>query len=91
MEKMKGPQQKKLMKMAHNLKPVVIIGHKGVSGTLLLAIDDALEDHELIKIKFGDHKDEKLDLLEQIIEETECEIVNVVGNIAILYREKEEE
>jgi RNA-binding protein len=77
----------KLKKLAHELKPVVLVGQKGITDTLLQAVDNALEDHELIKIKFIDFKDEKIDLTDKIIQATNSILVNIIGNIAIIYRE----
>ena len=80
-------QRKYLRALAHHLEPVVKIGKQGISTNLLKAIDEALNDHELIKIKFIDFKDEKQELTSKIIEETKCEIAGIIGNIAILFRE----
>ena len=76
-----------LKKLAHKLKPVVLVGQKGITDTLIQAVDKALEDHELIKIKFIDFKDEKIDLTDKIVQATDSVLVNLIGNIAILYRE----
>ena len=80
----------KLKKLAHKLKPVVLVGQKGITDTLLQAVHKALEDHELIKVKFIDFKDEKIDLTDRIVQGTNSILVNVIGNIAILYRENPE-
>jgi len=77
-----------LKKLAHTLKPVVLVGQKGITDTLIQAVDKALKDHELIKIKFVDFKDEKIDLTDKIIQATDSSLVNVIGNIAIIYRAK---
>jgi len=79
-----------LKKIAHKLKPVVLVGQKGITDTLLQAVEKALEDHELIKVKFIDFKDEKIDLTDKIIQATDSILVNVIGNIAIIYRENPE-
>ena len=79
-----------LKKLAHKLKPVVLVGQKGITDTLLQAVDKALEDHELIKIKFIDFKDEKIDLIDKIVQATNAALVNIIGNIAIIYRENPE-
>jgi RNA-binding protein len=76
-----------LKKLAHKLKPVVMIGQKGMTDTLLQAVDKALEDHELIKIKFIDYKDEKTELIDKIVQTTDAMLVNLLGNIATIYRE----
>ena len=86
MEALKGSQRKYLRAQAHHLKPLVIIGAKGVTEPLLGSVDLALKDHELIKIKFGEFKDAKKAISEEIAQATKSELVGLIGNIAILYR-----
>ena len=61
---------------------------RGISAALIGAVDEALEDHELIKIKFNDFKEraQKIDIVERIEKETASEMVGMVGHIAIFYR-----
>jgi len=59
MDKLKGSQKKYLRAQAHHLKPLVIIGAKGVTDHLIGSVDLALKDHELIKVKFGEFKESK--------------------------------
>ena len=76
-----------LRKKAHELKPVVMLGKNGLTGEVTLAIDKALDDHELIKVKFIDYKEEKQTLARTAAEGTKSLLVALIGNIAILYRE----
>lgn len=73
--------------MAHHLKPLVQIGKLGVNENSLAAIIKALDDHELIKIKFLDFKDEKGELSEKIKNETGAVIAGMIGNMLILYKQ----
>ncbi|UCF93353.1 MAG: YhbY family RNA-binding protein [Desulfobacterales bacterium] len=56
MKKLDGYQAQYLKGLAHGLKPVVAVGQKGITASLIRSIDAALERHELIKIKFIDFK-----------------------------------
>lgn len=87
MEKLKGSQKKNLRSQAHHLKPLVIIGAKGITGPLIASVDSALQDHELIKVKFGEFKEAKKEISEEIAKATKSELVGLIGNIAILYRQ----
>jgi RNA-binding protein len=87
MTTLKGSDRKKLRALAHDLNPVIHIGKQGVTETLLLEIDRALEIHELIKVKFVDFKDRKQELMEEVTKRTECQLAGSIGNIAILYRQ----
>jgi RNA-binding protein len=90
MDKLKGSQKKSLRAQAHHLKPLVIIGTKGVTGQLIGSVDLALKDHELIKVKFGEFKESKKEISEEIAQTTKSELVGLIGNIAILYRRQQD-
>ncbi len=90
MTELTSRQRKELEKLAHNLQPVVIIGGAGLTDGVIGMIDKSLAAHELIKVKFNEYKDEKQDLTGQICQKTEATLVRIIGNIAILFREKEE-
>lgn len=83
-------QRKKLKSLAHHLKPVVYVGKLGVTESLIEATEKALADHELIKIKFVDFKDEKKGLVDEITTKTGSVLLNIIGNIAIVFRQNED-
>jgi RNA-binding protein len=91
MVELSGKQKRTLKSLAHHLKPVVYIGKNGITPGLMQAIEQALDDHELIKIKFIDFKDEKRDFLERIAAETGAQPLNLIGNIAIVFRQCSDE
>jgi RNA-binding protein len=91
METLNGKQKRALKSMAHHLKPVVYIGKNGMSSGLMTAVEQALADHELIKIKFIDFKDEKCDFLAGIVARTGAEVVSLIGNIGTLFRRNDDE
>lgn len=80
-------QKKRLRSVAHNLNPIVTVGGNGLSENVQLEVDRALEDHELIKVKFsvGD-RDLKRELIKQLVEIVEAELIQEIGNIAVLFR-----
>jgi RNA-binding protein len=82
-----NPQKKYLKKLAHNLSPLIKIGQKGMTDSMIETIDNSLTLHELIKIKFSEFKEEKKELSEKVVEKTGCGLVGIIGNIAILYRQ----
>jgi len=84
-------QRKELEKAAHDLQPVVIVGGAGVTDGLVKMVDNSLTAHELIKIKFNEYKDEKIELTNKICEETDATLVRLIGNVAILFRESEKD
>jgi RNA-binding protein len=90
MEPLKGYQKKFLKGLAHGFKPVVYIGHKGLSRGLIGSINDALDTHELIKVKFVEFKEKrhKDAMTETIQAETGCRLVGIIGHIATFYRQQ---
>jgi RNA-binding protein len=90
MEQLKGSQRKNLRSQAHHLKPLVIIGRNGINQQVIGSVDLALKDHELIKVKFGEFKDTKKEISAEIAQATKGEVVGIIGNIAILYRQHPE-
>lgn len=83
-------QRKILEKQAHDLSPVVIIGQHGVTENLLKMVEDSLKVHELIKVKFNEYKDDKREYSEDIANRTDSNLVRVIGNVAIFYRQNED-
>jgi len=88
--KLKGYQKKYLKGLAHGIKPLVYVGQNGLSSTVAQAIDESLETHELIKVKFVDFKEkaQKEEIAAAIEQETASELVGMIGHVAILYREQ---
>lgn len=84
---MNSSQRNSLRKTAHGLKPIVMLGHNGVSSEFLAALEQAIESNELIKIKFQDFKDDKKELSEKMANAVGAEVVSIIGNILTLYRE----
>jgi RNA-binding protein len=92
LKKLKGYQKKYLRGLAHKLKPYVFIGQKGITESLVKSIVDVLETHELIKIKFLDFKerDMKEEMAAEIEKMAECELVGIIGHIAMFYRQNKD-
>ena len=77
-------------KAAHDLQPVVIVGGAGVTEGVTKMVDNSLTAHELIKIKFNEFKDEKVELTNKLCEELDATLIRIIGNVAILFRENPE-
>jgi len=85
-----GFQKRFLRGLAHSLKPVVFVGQKGFSPSLVKAMKEALDHHELIKVKFIEfkEKEKKQALVQQIGDAVPCDPVGLVGHMAIFYRQQ---
>lgn len=88
MSSLKGYQRKYLRGLAHALKPVVQIGQKGMTDSVVESVEEALDIHELIKVKFVEHKekDQKAYFSEIVEKKTGAEMVGMIGHTAIFYR-----
>ena len=82
-------QRKILEKAAHDLQPVVIVGGAGVTKGVISMVANSLKAHELLKIKFNEYKDEKVELTQDICSQCNATLVRIIGNVAILYKEAE--
>jgi len=85
--KLTESQKKFLRREAHSLKPVVAVGDKGVTPTLLQELAAALDHHELIKVRVraGDRtvRDE---IIAKLSDQANATLITRIGNIATLYR-----
>ena len=82
-----GKQRRHLRALGHKLTPVVQVGKDGIDEGLVKAIDQALTDHELIKIKVGENAGlDRQDAAEAIASKTKSEVAQVLGNTVLLYR-----
>jgi len=86
-----GKQKRYLRGLGHHLKPVVMIGKDEVNPTLIRATDEALELHELIKIKLqeGCLTDRKT-VAAELAQQTGAAIAQILGHTFLLYRPAQE-
>lgn len=76
---------------AHKLKPLVIIGTKGLTSAVNKEIDHALEDHELIKIRINvEDRGKKRMMIEKICLANNAELIQAIGHIVTVYRKRKE-
>jgi RNA-binding protein len=80
-------QIRELKKLAHPLKPVVIVGQHGLSENVLAEIDSTLNTHELIKVKLaGADKADREEISAAIVAGVSASLVQIIGRVAIFYR-----
>ena len=82
-----GKQRRHLRALAHPLRPIVQVGKGGLDDGLIAAVDQALTDHELVKVKIGEAADlDRHEAADELASRTRSEVAQVLGNIAVLYR-----
>ena len=86
-------KQKQYLKgLAHPLKPVVMLGNNGLTEGVLAEIEQALQHHELIKVKVAaEERETKTLIVDAIVRETKASNVQVIGNMLVLYRPSTED
>jgi RNA-binding protein len=81
-----GVDRRHLRRLAHALDPVVQIGAGGVSAGVISALDRALGDHELVKVRIARERDERAEIADALAQETRSAVAGLVGHVAVLYR-----
>ena len=81
-----GRDRRHLRRLAHALDPVVQIGAAGVTAGVIAALDGALRDHELVKIRITREREERGEIAGAIAEQTRSTLAGMVGHVAVLYR-----
>ncbi|MEB3753715.1 YhbY family RNA-binding protein [Acinetobacter sp. MD2(2019)] len=80
-------ERKRLRQIGHALNPVVMLGGQGLTESVIEETLRALNDHELIKIKFaGEDREERAALIEELAQATQAEVVQKIGKIALIYK-----
>ena len=84
-------QRQFLKGLAHHLSPVVMLGGNGLTEGVLAEIDNALNHHELIKVKIaGADREVKQLIIDAIVRETNAVNVQTIGHILVLYRQSDD-
>jgi RNA-binding protein len=79
-------QRKYLRALANPIDATVMVGKQGVTAALLTKLEQELNAHELIKVRFLEFKDERVQLTHTLMEATGAALVGIIGHVAILYR-----
>jgi RNA-binding protein len=80
-------QKKHLRTIGHQLNPIVMIGDKGLTSSVLAELERALNDHELIKVKVvTEDREEKKVIINELIAQTGSTLVQTIGHVALILR-----
>lgn len=76
---------------AHDLRPILQTGGKGLTDAFVTELSAALEQHELIKIKVvADDREIRNQMIAQLVGTTGAALIQRIGHTAILYRQSAE-
>jgi RNA-binding protein len=86
-----GKQKRFLRAKAHHLNPIFQVGKGGVNENMIKQIVDALEARELIKVSVLQNCEENRETVaQQLAEGAKAELVQIIGNVIVLYKESKE-
>ena len=82
-----GQQRRKLRALGHHLGVVVQVGQDGVTPGVVAALEQALWDHELVKVKLAsEDRDTRRGQAGTLATETGAEVAQVLGRTVLLYK-----
>jgi len=91
-QQLTGKQVRYLRGLGHHLQPVVMIGREELSEAVLASVEEALDAHELIKVKLQEgcllDRREAATLL---AERTGSAVAQVLGKTILLFRQGEKQ
>ncbi|MEW5743342.1 MAG: ribosome assembly RNA-binding protein YhbY [Myxococcota bacterium] len=83
-----GKQRRQLRALGHHLSVVVQVGASGVTDGVIAAAEQALEDHELIKVKIAADREERAEAVEALAKATGSEVAQTLGRTVLLWRKR---
>jgi RNA-binding protein len=84
-------QKKHLRRLAHPVRPLVLLGNAGLTDGVVNELERALNDHELVKVAARVGEREARDaVLATLVSRTGAELVQRVGHVGVFYRRRRE-
>jgi len=82
-----GKQKKFLRGLSHHLDQNVILGKEGLTDNLITSCQEAIQAHELVKIKLGQNCPlPRKEAAEALAERTGTHLIQLIGKTVVLYR-----
>jgi len=79
-------QIKFLKSLGHSIAPVVTVADRGLVETVIAAVDEALDVHELIKVKVRLPREERTKIYQDLCRKTGAIEVQTIGMMLLIYR-----
>lgn len=84
-------QRSYLRSLANTIQPIFQVGKGGISENMIIQFNEALEARELIKASvLNNSVSEARDICEEISGKTNSNVVQVIGNKFVLYKESKD-
>jgi RNA-binding protein len=87
-----GKQRRFLRSLGHHLEPVVLLGKHGITDQVIAATNEAIDTHELVKVRRGSECPQTAAEVGASLSETlKADLVQKLGHTVLLYRRHPEE
>ena len=84
-------RRSELRAKAHGLAPVVMIGDKGLTESVVAEVERALKAHELVKVKAAtDDREARVAWLDELCRRLGAQPVQLIGKVLVIWRENPE-
>ena len=86
-----NPQKRYLRGLAHDLKPVLLVGAKGITEGLVGEAAIALAHHELVKVRvMAEDRTLRDEWIDELCQRADAALVSRIGHVAVLYRRSDD-
>lgn len=86
-----GKQRSYLRSLANSIEPIFQVGKGGINENMVKQFNEALEARELIKVSvLKNSVDDTRDICNEAADLTGSEVVQIIGNKFVLYKESKE-
>jgi RNA-binding protein len=86
LEPLTGAQRRKLKSLAQRLDATLTLGRAGASEAFVSSLNQELDRHELVKVKFAEFKDARHELAPELAGKTGSHLVWIIGHVAVFFR-----
>jgi RNA-binding protein len=83
-----GQEKKGLRARARSMEARVKLGKGGLSTAFLDELERVVQHDELVKVRFTDFKEEKKQMAQTMADHLGAELIQIVGNTAIIFRRR---
>jgi RNA-binding protein len=79
--------RKALRAAGHHLQPIVQVGKEGLTAPVLAQLSEALDHHELVKVKVGtESPEDRFEVADRFAEAEDVQVAQVIGRTILAYR-----
>ena len=77
---------KYLKGISHGLNPYVTIADKGITENIITELETTLDHHELVKVKIRADREQRANIIDELIKKTHAFEIQRIGHTLTLYR-----